>query len=100
MPEKFIPQREQLSRLSYSQLNELFARLLTMAEASRNPPWRADIMAAAHAVSDLASIKFCIRELGDEVCDYAARHEGEAHHEQIIQFMAQLDSLIGRESES
>jgi hypothetical protein len=55
--------RKQLNTLTYSELAELAARLNKTAETVRNPLVRADLLQAAGAVSDLASIKLAIEEL-------------------------------------
>jgi hypothetical protein len=67
--------REQLSRLTYSQLEELSARLQETAETVRNPAHVSDLKEAACAVSDLATIKLELRVVIKDCTDKTAAKE-------------------------
>jgi hypothetical protein len=67
--------RQQLNILPYSELAALAARLNEAAEDIRNPSLRADLFAAAGAVSDLASIKFGIEEIAESTTDFTTKDE-------------------------
>jgi hypothetical protein len=75
--------REPLSRLSYTELAALAARLIETAETIRNPSLHADLHQAAGAVSDLAGTRFGIEEIA------ASTHDSNT--------AAELLSLIGKE---
>jgi hypothetical protein len=101
--------RKQLLHLSYSELAELAVRLNETSETIRNPAVRADLLQAAGAVSDLASIKFGVEEIADKIIDHAFETQSEsrvAEKEEIVEFAgdfmnygAELLSLIGKDVE-
>jgi hypothetical protein len=101
--------REQLSHLSNSELAELAARLNETSETIRNLAVRADLLQAAGALSDLASIKFGVEEIADKIIDHAFETQSEsrvAEKEEIVEFAgdfmnygAKLLALIGRDVE-
>jgi hypothetical protein len=77
--------------LTYSELAEL------AAETVRNPSVYADLHHAAGAASDLASIKFGVREISDKLADYAddkLTEHGEIHTA-VIAIVYELDGLLG-----
>lgn len=76
--------RECLSRLTYSQFDELSVRLTEMSDASRNPGYRAALHQASLAASDLVSIKFAISEHIAMIAEFIAGDHALEDHKNML----------------
>ena len=86
---------ERLCTLTFSQLNELCARLDEMSDAARNPSYRTDIQQARFAIQDLSNARFVVEELASKLIaiDY---HDKNVMWNDVIDIGYELLAAIGK----